>query len=205
MSVRVKICGITSVEDALAAVEAGADALGLVFYAPSPRAVGIEQACEICLALPPFVTTVGLFVNENTNIIHDVIDRVPLQLLQFHGDETEQDCALFKRPYIKAIAMRPDIDLYEMAERYGSASGLLLDTYRDDNAGGTGETFDWKRVPPDLKLPIILAGGLNPDNVQQATAQVSPYAVDVSSGVESSKGIKDADTMAAFVRAAKQE
>lgn len=197
---RAKICGITRIEDALAAVAAGADAIGLVFYAPSPRYVEIEQAAAICAALPPFVTTVGLFVNASEDEVRSVLNKVPLDLLQFHGDETPDECRRFSRPWIKAVRMAEDVDLMAVAAEYSGAQALLLDSYQKGVPGGTGHAFDWARVPEDLAVPVILAGGLGPDNVTDAIRQVHPYAVDVSSGVEQEKGIKDADKIIAFMR-----
>lgn len=199
MRTRVKICGITRVEDALAAAAAGADAIGLVFYARSPRAVGIEQARAIVRALPPFVTTVGLFVDAPPTEIRAVLQAVPLAALQFHGDECGADCGAFDRLYLKAIAMRPGIDVAAYARAYPDAAGFLLDTHKDGVAGGTGETFDWAQVPRDFARPVILAGGLNADNVAVAIRRLRPYGVDVSSGVELSKGIKDAARIGAFI------
>lgn len=203
-NVRSKICGITRIEDALAAAEAGADAIGLVFYAKSPRAVDLQQARAIIAALPPFVTTVGLFVNASRCELNEILEAVPLDLLQFHGDETPADCDGFHRPWIKALRVRPGDDLEAQCKHYANASGILLDTFVAGVPGGTGEAFDWSLVPPRLSKPIILAGGLNPSNVGQAIAQVGPYAVDVSGGVEQAKGIKDAARIEAFVRAVKQ-
>ena len=197
---RAKICGITRVEDALAAAFAGADAIGLVFYAPSPRDVAIERAAEICAALPPFVTTVGLFVNAAEDEVRGVLDKVPLDLLQFHGDETAAYCQRFSRPYIKAVRMAEGVDLNAVAGQYNGARALLLDSYQKGVPGGTGHAFDWARVPVDLDKPVILAGGLDPENVTGAIRQVHPYAVDVSSGVEAGKGIKDAEKIIAFMR-----
>lgn len=199
MRTRVKICGITRVEDALAAAAAGADAIGLVFYARSPRAVGIEQARAIVQALPPFVTTVGLFVDAPPSEIRAVLDALPLDVLQFHGDECGADCGAFGWPYLKAIAMRPGIDVAAYARAYPDAAGFLLDTHKDGVAGGTGETFDWAQAPRDFARPVILAGGLNADNVAAAIRRLRPYGVDVSSGVEISKGIKDAARIGAFI------
>ncbi|WP_126455998.1 phosphoribosylanthranilate isomerase [Sulfuriflexus mobilis] len=208
MPIRTKICGITRPQDGLAAARAGADAIGLVFYPKSPRAVTIEQAAEICAALPPFVTAVGLFVDAEHFSIDDVLRGVPLDLLQFHGSETPAQCEAFDTPYIKAIRMSEEADLVEAASHYGSARGLLVDTWSPTEAGGTGEAFDWDRVSPamrgELETPIILAGGLHPGNVAGAIAAVQPYAVDVSSGVEASKGIKDADKITAFMQAVRQ-
>lgn len=197
---RVKICGITRPEDGVAAARAGADAIGLVFYAASPRVVTIAQAQAVVRALPPFVTVVGLFVNAPRAEIAAVLSAVHLDVLQFHGDEAPEDCAAHGRPYCKALRMRAELDVVSEARRYHAAQALLLDAYHPSIAGGTGETFDWTRIPPSLPLPVILAGGLTPDNVAQAIRQVRPYAVDVSGGVEVSKGIKDAAKIVAFIR-----
>lgn len=199
--VRCKICGITRVEDALAAVEAGADAIGLVFYAKSPRAVTVPQAQAILAALPPFVTTVGLFVDSERSELNAILDVLPLDLLQFHGDESPAACEGFGRPYIKALRVRPGDDIAARIGLYGSAAGVLLDTFVPGVPGGTGEAFDWSLVPQDLSVPIILAGGLTPENVRAAIEQVRPYAVDVSGGVEASKGLKDSNKIHAFVHA----
>ena len=199
--VRSKICGITRIEDALAAAEAGADAIGLVFYPKSPRAVSIQQARDIVAALPAFVTTVGLFVNAGRGELNEILDAVPLDLLQFHGDETQADCESFHRPYIKALRVQPGDDIAVLAAPYANARGILLDTYVSGVPGGTGAAFDWSLVPHDLSQPVILAGGLSADNVQAAIKQVRPYAVDVSGGVEASKGIKDAAKIRAFMQA----
>ncbi|BBR53144.1 MULTISPECIES: phosphoribosylanthranilate isomerase [Pseudomonas] len=203
-NVRSKICGITRIEDALAAAEAGADAIGLVFYAKSPRAVDVRQARAIIAELPPFVTTVGLFVNASRCELNEILEVVPLDLLQFHGDETPADCEGYHRPWIKALRVRPGDDLHAACQHYAGARGILLDTYVPGVPGGTGEAFDWSLVPASLSKPIILAGGLSADNVGQAIAQVRPYAVDVSGGVEQAKGIKDAAKIEAFMRAVKQ-
>lgn len=199
-AVRSKICGITRIEDALVAAEAGADAIGLVFYDRSPRAVSVQQARAIIAALPPFVTTVGLFVNASRCEIGEILDAVPLDLLQFHGDETSAQCEGHGRPYIKALRVRPGENIAACCAEYNQASGILLDTYVPGVPGGTGEAFDWSLVPADLDKPVILAGGLTADNVRAAIAQVSPYAVDVSGGVEASKGVKDAEKIRAFIR-----
>lgn len=201
--VRSKICGITRVEDALAAVEAGADAIGLVFYAKSPRAVTVQQARAIISALPPFVTSVGLFVDASRCELGELLDAVPLDLLQFHGDESPADCDGYHRPYIKALRVKPGDDIAAQVELYKNASGVLLDTYVPGIPGGTGEAFDWSLVPEDLSKPVILAGGLTAANVAQAIARVRPYAVDVSGGVELAKGIKDAEKIRAFMQAVK--
>lgn len=198
--VRSKICGITRVEDALVAAEAGADAIGLVFYPKSPRAVSIAQARAIISALPPFITTVGLFVNASRCELFETLDAVPLDVLQFHGDETPADCEGFHRPWFKALRVKLGEDIRLLADRYSGASALLLDTYVAGTPGGTGEVFDWSLIPSDLSKPLILAGGLTCQNIQQALAQVQPYAVDVSGGVELSKGIKDADNVRKFVQ-----
>lgn len=197
---RVKICGITRPEDALAAARAGADAIGLVFYPPSPRAVTRERAREIVQVLPPFVSVVGLFVNAQPAEVRAALAALPIDLLQFHGDEAPEECRIYGRPYIKAVAMAPGVDLQAVARRYVDAAGLLLDTHREGVRGGTGEAFDWSRIPPGLDRPIILAGGLTLENVAAAVQRVRPYAVDVSSGVEVSKGIKDAARIEAFIR-----
>lgn len=197
---RVKICGITRPEDALAAARAGADAIGLVFYPPSPRAVTRERAREIVQVLPPFVSVVGLFVNAQPAEVRAALAALPIDLLQFHGDEAPEECRIYGRPYIKAVAMAPGVDLQAAARRYVDAAGLLLDTHREGVRGGTGEVFDWSRIPPGLDRPIILAGGLTLENVAAAVQRVRPYAVDVSSGVEVSKGIKDAARIEAFIR-----
>ncbi|MDO9616733.1 MAG: phosphoribosylanthranilate isomerase [Pseudomonas sp.] len=202
-AVRSKICGITRIEDALSAVEAGADAIGLVFYAKSPRAVTPQQARSIIAALPPFVTTVGLFVDASRCELGEILDAVPLDLLQFHGDERPEDCDGYRRPYIKALRVKPGDDIAAQVALYRNASGVLLDTYVPGVPGGTGEAFDWSLVPPNLSKPIILAGGLTAENVAQAIAQVRPYAVDVSGGVEIAKGIKDAEKIRAFMQAVK--
>jgi phosphoribosylanthranilate isomerase len=199
MRTRVKICGITRVEDAGDAVRFGADAIGLVFYPPSPRAVTLTQAKEIVRSLPPFVSVVGLFVNQDRATIKKCIDEVQIDLLQFHGDEPAKDCESYARPWIKAIRMHERIDLFEIERTYRKASGLLLDTYKAGIPGGTGECFDWHRIPESLACRVILAGGLDAQNVVQAIHQVHPYAVDVSGGVERSKGIKDTAKIEAFI------
>ena len=195
---RIKICGLTRPEDARAAVELGADALGLVFYGPSPRCVTVEQAWEIARHVPPFVTLVGLFVNETKLAVRRVMEAVPIQLLQFHGDEDESFCRSFHAPYIKAARVRPGLDLVKYAGSYPSAQGLLLDAHVEGYGGG-GKPFDWSLIPSALPLPIVLSGGLDPGNVAEAVRSVRPWAVDVSSGVEAAKGIKDAAKIAAFI------
>ena len=197
---RIKVCGLTRVEDVQEAVAAGVDAIGFVFYADSPRHVTIEQAKVLARAIPPFVTIVGLFVNASRAEVNRVIEEVPLNLLQFHGDETVGQCEGFGLPYLRAARVRPGVDLLEFATQFPSARALLLDTWTPAY-GGSGESFDWSLVPSSCPLPVILSGGLNPDNVAEAIRQVKPVAVDVSSGVESAKGIKDADKIRAFVNA----
>jgi phosphoribosylanthranilate isomerase len=201
MRTRVKICGITRRQDALAAVAAGADAIGLVFYDRSPRHVTVQQAREITAKLPPFVTVVGLFVDAHSDLVNSVLEQTRVDLLQFHGGEVEADCTRYRHPYIKALRMQEGTDLRAESERYPTAAALLLDSYDAGLPGGTGTTFDWGRVPADLGRHVVLAGGLNPDNVAQALAQLRPYAVDVSSGVEESPGIKNAKLIEAFMKA----
>lgn len=204
--VRVKICGITRLEDAQAAIAAGADALGFVFYPPSPRYVAPEVAAAIIRQLPPFVTTVGLVVDPAVDEVRALLRQLPLSLLQFHGDEDNAFCAQFGHAWIKALAVKPDTDLAALAAAYPDAAGLLLDAWHPDLRGGTGQTFDWSRIPAQLQKPLILAGGLTPENVAGAVHQVRPYAVDVSGGVEArradgtpQKGIKDAELIKAFI------
>jgi len=201
MRTRVKICGITRVDDAQAAVQAGADAIGLVFDPQSPRYVTTERAASIAGAVGPFVSVVGLFVNAEPDAIRNTLNRVPITLLQFHGSETPDQCRLYELPYIKAVRMRNDVDLHAEAAAHVDALALLLDTYVPEVAGGSGHAFDWTRVPSDLHKPLIVAGGLSPANVGEAIRAVHPYAVDVSSGVEMTKGIKDPAKIEAFVRA----
>jgi phosphoribosylanthranilate isomerase len=200
MRTRVKICGITRPEDGFAAAQLGADAIGLVFYAPSPRCVNYEQARAVCVALPPFVSVVGLFVDPAAEAVRTALAGVPLDVLQFHGSEPAEFCRGFALPWLKAIPMRADTDLAVAARDYTGAAGLLLDTPGEALPGGTGKAFDWSLIPQGLAVPLILAGGLTPDNVGAAIAVARPYAVDVSSGVEAAKGIKDAGKMAAFIR-----
>ncbi|MFO8024622.1 phosphoribosylanthranilate isomerase [Thiohalophilus sp.] len=199
MRTRVKICGITRPQDAIAAAQAGADAIGLVFYPASPRAVEIEQAREIVTVLPPFVTTVGLFVDAEEATIRQVLAALPLDILQFHGDESPEACRRYARPYIKVLRMREEADVLGAAREYHDAAGLLLDTYQAGIPGGTGDSFDWRRVPAHLTTPVVLAGGLTPENVAEAVITARPYAVDVSGGVESQKGIKDAYKIRSFI------
>ena len=197
---RVKICGLTRESDVDAAVAAGADAVGFVFHPPSPRAVTPEQARCLCERLPPFVSAVGLFVDAASATIRATLDRVPLDLLQFHGDEAPAHCVSFGRRWIKAIRMRPGIDLMAERARFAGAAGLLLDTFEPGRAGGTGQRFDWERIPPELAASIVLAGGLDPSNVVEAIERLRPYGVDVSGGVESVRGIKDHAKIFAFLQ-----
>jgi phosphoribosylanthranilate isomerase len=199
MRTRVKICGVTRAEDALAACRAGADALGFVFYPPSPRNVSIATAQAIVQQLPAFVTTVGLFVDADADFVARAHDEVPLDVLQFHGEEPPAYCEQFRAPYIKAVRMRPEVDLLEYARRYKHARGLLLDTFVTGAQGGTGKRFDWMLIPAHVPLPIVLSGGLDPENVEEAIRCVRPWAVDVSSGVEATKGIKDPAQILAFM------
>ena len=196
----VKICGITRQADAAAAAQYGAHAIGFVFYAPSPRNVAVATAAEIARALPPFTSAVGLFVNPTASAVKDVIANVPLALLQFHGDEPADFCAGFGVPFIKAARVKAGLDLIQYARDYRAARGLILDAFVDGTHGGTGTAFDWSLIPTSLPLPIVLSGGLNPSNVAEAIRRVSPWAVDVSSGVEASPGIKDPRKIAAFMK-----
>jgi phosphoribosylanthranilate isomerase len=199
MRTRVKICGITREDDAQVAVDCGADAIGLVFYAASPRAVSLEQAARIARQLPAFVTCVGLFVNPRIEEVQDVLAQVPLDCLQFHGEEPAELCEQFARPYIKAIRVAAHTDITHLAQQYAQARAVLLDTYVKDIPGGTGQRFDWDRIPAECPKPVILAGGLTPSNVASAIQQVRPYAVDVSGGVEQHKGIKDPAKIRQFI------
>lgn len=197
---RVKICGLTRVEDALTAAEAGADALGLVFAPRSPRCLTPERGAELAAALPPFVSLVALFVDPEPALVEAVLRAVRPDLLQFHGDEAADFCAGFGVPWIKALRVRPETDLLQCAAAYAGTRGLLLDAYAADAHGGTGRRFDWGLIPAELPLPLILAGGLAPENVGEAIRRVRPWAVDVSSGVEAAKGIKDPALIGAFMK-----
>ncbi|MGW8248069.1 MAG: phosphoribosylanthranilate isomerase [Acidiferrobacterales bacterium] len=199
MRTRVKICGITRAEDAQTAARLGADAIGMVFYDASPRNISIEQARGLSRSLPPFVCRVGLFVDADPQFVKEVMELVPLDMLQFHGNESATDCDQFRKPYIKAIRMESGMSVSERMKEFSGASAMLLDTYSASVAGGSGESFDWSLVPQERPIPIILAGGLSAGNVAEAIRVVHPYAVDVSSGVERDKGIKDADKMSAFI------
>jgi phosphoribosylanthranilate isomerase len=201
VSCRIKICGITRVEDVKAVSKYGADAIGLVFYEKSPRHVTILRAVQLVAVLPPFVTVVGLFVNADPVFVREVLASVNLDLLQFHGEESPQYCEQFSKPYLKAIRVKEGVDLVQCAARFNTAKALLLDAYVEGTHGGTGAVFEWSLIPDSLRPQIILSGGLDSDNVGAAISAVRPYAVDVSSGVEASKGIKDADKIRAFVDA----
>ena len=200
MATLVKICGVTRLEDALAAARAGAHAIGLVFYAESPRHVTPAKAREIISVLPPFITTVGLFVNASAAEVRSVLAQAPVELLQFQGEETPEFCRQFGQPFVKAVRVGPGVDLLQYARDYRGAQALLLDAMVEGLQGGSGVTFDWNLIPRDLALPVILSGGLTAGNVAEAVRRVRPLAVDVSSGVESAKGIKDAAKIAAFIK-----
>jgi phosphoribosylanthranilate isomerase len=198
MRTRIKICGITRTEDARAAARAGADAIGLVFYPPSPRCLSLDWARQLASEVPPFVSTVALFVNPPAADVYEVVQRVRPSMLQFHGEETPVFCAQFGVPWIKACRVRAGVDLLEYLRPFSGAAGWLLDSHVEEY-GGVGERFDWSLVPAERSHPIILSGGLTRDNVRDAVRRVRPWAVDVSSGVESAKGIKDAAKIAAFI------
>ena len=200
---RIKICGITRESDLDFALGAGVDAIGLVFYPPSPRALSLKDAAKLAQRVPPFVTRVGLFVNAEPADVRATLAAVPIDLLQFHGEEDAGYCEQFGLPYLKAARVRPELDLLEFARAYPTAQGLLLDAWVDAY-GGVGQSFDWSLIPGDLPLPIVLSGGLHADNVADAVAKIHPWAVDVSSGVEAAKGIKDAAKIAAFVGAVRK-
>ncbi|PTR03516.1 phosphoribosylanthranilate isomerase [Nitrosomonas nitrosa] len=203
MRVRVKVCGITRVEDALAAARHGADAIGFVFWDQSARSVAPAQAREIASRLPPFVSTVGVYVDPSPDWVEETAVTAGLSLLQFHGEELPDFCSQFRLPYIKALRVREGVDLLQYVKLYQNAKGLLLDTYTAGMPGGTGQVFDWGLIPTDFPLPLVLSGGLNPDNVMPAIKQVRPWAVDVSSGVEIAKGIKDVNKISAFMQGVK--
>ncbi len=197
---RIKICGITRPGDAAEAVAAGADAIGLVFFAPSPRAIPVARAAEIARKAPPFVSVVGLFVNPEADWVREVLKEVPLDLLQFHGDEAPAFCASFARPWIKAVRVNGPDAVTRGFQDYSAARGILVDAYHPDRYGGTGQVFDWSLIPDERSAPVILAGGLTPENVAGAIRQVRPWAVDVSGGVEISKGIKDRKRICEFIK-----
>ncbi len=200
MPTRIKICGITRIEDALAAAHLGTDAIGLVFWPQSARSITPAKAREIVAALPPFISSVGVYVDPEAEWVEETVAVAGLSLLQFHGDESPEFCSQFSLPYIKAVRVRAGVDLLQYATRYSSARGLLLDSYVEGTPGGTGDAFNWSLIPQRMPLPLILSGGLHPGNVTAAIKQVQPWAVDVSSGVEVAKGIKDAEKIAAFMQ-----
>ena len=199
---KIKICGFTQAQNARDASLLGIDAIGLVFYQKSPRYVEVERALEIVQALPPFINRVGLFVNADPYFIDEVLCEVPLDTLQFHGDESPLECEQYAMPFIKALRVNEQTNITQLADDYSQASGLLLDAYNPNSYGGTGERFDWSLAQVDIELPIILAGGLNPETAAQAAHQVNPYALDVSSGVESAKGVKDIEKIQQFIQQA---
>ncbi len=200
---RIKICGLTRAEDVDAAVQAGADAIGFVLWPRSPRAVSVAQAAALARRLPPFVTPVGLFVNAGDAELRAAIDAIPNLLLQFHGDEAATDCDRAGRPYLRAARMAPGFDLLDFARRFPGAQALLLDAFVEGYGGG-GKVFDWSLIPPSVPAPVVLSGGLNPANVTDAVLAVRPWAVDVSSGVEQAKGLKDAVLMRQFCAAVRE-
>ena len=200
MPTRIKICGITRIEDALTATRLGADAIGFIFWPKSARFISPAKAREIVDELPPFVSAVGVYVDPEEGWVEESSNIARLSLLQFHGDESPEFCDQFSLPYIKALRVREGVDLLQYEDRYSSARGLLLDTYTEGMPGGTGDTFNWDLIPQGLTVPLILSGGLHPGNVTMAIKKVQPWAVDVSSGVESAKGIKDAEKIADFMR-----
>lgn len=195
---RIKVCGIKRIEDAMVAAQYGADALGFVFYGPSPRNVEIETARDIISQLPAFVTSVALFVDPEVSFVEEVINQTQVDLLQFHGNETAEFCTQFSRPYMKALRVKPDSDLTEQANQHPQARAILLDAYVKNVPGGTGVAFDWTLIPEQLNQPIILAGGLNPDNVGVAIQQPNIWGVDVSGGVEAQKGVKSSALIQSF-------
>lgn len=201
---RIKICGITRKEDAIAALELGAHALGFVFVEKSPRYIQAQKAAEIIAQLLPFVTVVGLFMDHDENYVSQVMQQAPLNLLQFHGDESADFCQSFDLPYIKAIPMGAGVDPNDYATSHPESKAFLLDSHGGGKSGGSGETFDWSTIPKNFARPLILAGGLDTNNVKSAVTTIKPYAVDVSSGVEAAKGIKDAQKMAAFIEAVRE-
>ena len=204
MPVKIKFCGITRVEDAEAAAMLGVDAIGFVFYAASPRCIAVPHAAEIARTLPPFLCKVGLFVNASAAEVAAVSHAVGLDLVQYHGDETPAACARSPRPWIKAMRVRAELDLARECARYGDASAWLFDSYDDKLYGGSGKVFDWRLLTAHQQRPLILAGGLTPDNVGMAIRATAPYAVDVSGGIEAAKGIKDHEKMQKFVAEVKR-
>ena len=202
---RVKICGLRERDHVRIAAEAGADAIGFVFYGPSPRYVQAEEAAPLAASLPPYMSAVGLFVNASETEIRGILERVPLDLLQFQGDETADFCVRFGKPFVRAVRMAEGTDLLEYARRFSAAKALLLDAHAPGIPGGTGRTFDWSAIPPGLPMPLILSGGLDAENVGRAVREVRPWAVDVSSGVESSRGVKDPRKIVEFIRSVRRE
>lgn len=202
---RIKICGIREGLHAMVAADAGADAIGLVFYRDSPRYVTPGAAANVVALLPPFVTSVGLFVDAGEAKVRDTLATVRLDMLQFHGDESPEFCASFGVPYVRAVRMGPGVDLLECAGRFSTARALLLDAHVPGTPGGTGQTFDWASIPRDLPIPLILSGGLDAGNVGRAVREVHPWAVDVSSGVESTRGTKDPRKIVEFIRSVRSE
>lgn len=200
---RIKICGLRHETDVQAAVEAGADAVGLVFYEKSPRHVGVDDAVRLVRLLPPFVAPVGLFVNAAPELVEQACRQIPQLLLQFHGDEPPQDCTAYGRPYIRAVRMTPQLDLLDFAAQHASAQALLLDAHVEGYGGG-GKVFDWSLIPAAVPRPVVLSGGLNAANVIEGVLRVRPWAVDVSSGVESSRGVKDAELIRRFCEAVRE-
>ena len=200
LQTHVKICGITRISDALAAAQYGAFAIGLNFCLQSPRCIDLETASEIARALPREIAVAAVFVNPDRARVLEALSAVPLSLLQFHGDEAPDFCERFGVPYVKALRVKPGMDLLQYAARYSTARALLLDAFVADQHGGTGHSFDWQLIPRPMPLPIVLSGGLNPSNVRAAIERVRPWAVDVASGVESAPGIKNVEKIAAFMR-----
>ena len=200
---RIKICGLTREADVLAAVSAGADAVGFVFYPPSPRGISVERAAQLSSLLPPFVTPVGLFVNAEDAQIDEAVAAIPSMVLQFHGDETPQACNRLGRPFLRAARMGPGFDLLDFSAQFSGAQAILLDALVEGYGGG-GKVFDWSLIPQNISRPLILSGGLRPDNVVEGITRVRPWAVDVSSGVEASKGIKDAQAIHRFCQAVRE-
>lgn len=202
---KIKFCGMTRNEDALAAAELGVNAIGLIFYSKSPRAVDSDQAKKVIQGLPASIIKVGVFVNASFAEVKSVLDQLSLDWLQFHGNESPEFCRNFHVPYIKVVRMKNDVDFKDYAKHYHDAKALLLDAYLENTPGGTGKTFAWNLVPKDFSIPIILAGGLKANNVRAAIAKVHPDMVDVVSGIEATPGIKDYDKMAQFVDAVKEK